>query len=193
MLPGFLLFWLVLPSAVSRCPQVLRLWDPGHCLSFSLDPLPFILPSLALLTHQPIAQHSHLASALGRDCLCACSVTVANPLLLSATANPSWDQGWPFSLLLFPLPFFSCRVSGVSQHQCQGTGQWGTHCAYELVSPFVSEHSWPFFWPLSLGGCVGLGLALGLHGLLLVWLLYTASKAVLFKDHFPRHGAVLCE
>lgn len=48
-----------MPSEVSRCPQVLRLWDPGHCLSFSLDPLPFILPSLALLTHQPVAQHSH--------------------------------------------------------------------------------------------------------------------------------------
>lgn len=38
---------------------------------------------------------------------------------------------------------------------------------------------------------MGLGLARGPHGLLLVWLLCTASKLVLFKDHCPRHGAVL--
>lgn len=133
-----------MPSEVSRCPQVPRLWDPGHCLSFSLDPLPFILPSLALLTHQPVAQHSHLASALGRDCLRACSVTVANPLLLSATADPSRDQGWPFSLLLFPLSSCSCRVSGVSQHQCQETSQWGHSLCWRTGQSLCVRTFWTF-------------------------------------------------
>lgn len=113
------------------------------------------------------------------------------------SAPAAFCHCWPplrpgLTILSTPLStLFSCRVSGVSQHQCQETGQRGAPCAYEMVSPFVSEHSRPFFWPLSLGGCVGLGLALGPHGLLLVWLLCTASKLVPFKDHCPRHGAVL--
>ena len=121
---------------VATCPWVLRHWNAGYYLSFSL--LFCLLFCHHWLFSSVLSGVCSLALSLGvcscvlcLSCVHASPVTVSDPQPRSATVDSGRahvDCPFSSSFTLFPLSY---RVSSTFQHSLQEACKWGFCFAYE--------------------------------------------------------------